>query len=236
MSKKNMSNKEINEFLKTPKGKAVLFFGAYFLFFMFIAILARTGGTSNINRKYEASSPLQFSLNSILNKNFKFNYEIVVDGVTTTYEGSSTKINSTFTVNNNIYYFNGSNFFTNTSGVWLNVSNPYNYYEFINNENIESLLEKATYISKTEYDSGKDVYTFNISSATISKLLDGNDLDIEEVPNEIVISVDDQNNVNEIKYTLDSYCRVKNSCIMGLKITLKYENFGKIEEISSPLE
>lgn len=237
MSKKNMTSKEFNEFIKTPKGKAVLFFGAYLLFFIFIAIFARTGGTSNVNRKFESGSPVKFSLNSVLNKNFNFDYEVVVDGFTTTYKGSSTKVNSSFIMSNGTtYYFNGSNYFTNTGGVWLNVSNPYIQYGFIDVENISSLLDKATYISKTEFDSGKDVYTFNISSATITKLLEDKDIDVEEIPNEILVSIDDDNNVNEIKYNLDSYCKIKNICTMGMNITLKYEHFGKVEEITSPLE
>lgn len=237
MNKKKMTNKEFKEFIKTPKGKACLFFGAYLLFFIFIGIFARTGGTSNVNKKYESGSPLQFSISSIVNRNYKFNYEVVVDGVTTTYEGSSTKTNSSFSKNGTeSYYFNGSNYFTNTSGVWLNVSNPYMYYDFINSDNIDSLIETATYISKTEYENGSEVYNFKISSATINKLIEGNDLDVEEVPNEIVISVDDDNVVNEIKYTLDSYCKVKGTCVSGLQITLKYEDFGEVEEIVSPLE
>lgn len=237
MSNKKMTNKEFKEFIKTPRGKATMFFGAYLLFFIFIGIFARTGGTSNVNKKYETGSPLKYSVSSIVSGNYKFNYEIIVDGVTTTYEGSSTKTNASFSKNGNeTYYFNGSNYFTNTSGVWLNVSNPYMYYNFINSDSIKSLIDKATYISKTEYENGSEVYNFKISSATINKLFEGTDLDIEEVPNEIMVGVDEENNVNEIKYTLDSYCKVKSSCTMGMRITLKYDSFGSVEEITSPLE
>ena len=101
---------------------------------------------------------------------------------------------------------------------------------------IKSLIEKATYISKTEYDSGKDVYNFKISSATISKLFEGVDIDAEEIPNEIIISVDEDNNITEVKYLLDSYCKVKEICVSNMNITLNYEEFGKVEEITSPLE
>ena len=52
-----MTSKEFKEFIKTPKGKATMFFGAYLLFFIFIGIFARVGGTSNVNRKYETGSP-----------------------------------------------------------------------------------------------------------------------------------------------------------------------------------
>lgn len=237
MDKKKMSSKEWQEFIKTPKGKAMLFFGAYVLFFIFIALFARVGGSSNVNKTYENGSPLQFSLAGIASKNYKFNYEIIVDEVVTTYNGSSTQQNASFLINNlNEYYFNGNNYFTNTNGVWLNVENPVVYYEFMDFEKIQLLISQATYISRTEYDSGGELYNLKISSATISKLLEGVDLDVDEVPNEIVISVDEENNVDEVKYTLDSYCKVKSICTMGMRITLKYEDFGNVEEIVSPLE
>lgn len=236
MEKKKMTNKEFKEFIKTPRGKATMFFGAYLLFFIFIAIFARTGGTSGVNKKYETGSPFKYNFNEIANKNYKFNYSFVVDGVTTIYEGNSTKTGSLFSVNDVSYYFNGSNYFTNTNGVWLNVSSPYSYYGFVDSDKMKELLDKATYISKTEFEDGRDVYTFNIASATINKLFENRDLDVEEVPNEIVISVDDDNNINEIKYTLDSYCKAKGICVMGMNVTLKYEEFGEIGEIASPLE
>ena len=48
MKKKNKEikkNQAIKEFLKTPRGKGIVFFGFYFFFFLFIAILSRTGGS-----------------------------------------------------------------------------------------------------------------------------------------------------------------------------------------------
>lgn len=236
MNKKESKN-EIKELMKTPRGRAILFFGAYLLFFLFIAIFARTGGTSNINKKYESGSPLAFSLSGIEKSNYKFKYEVNIDGVISKYEGSSTINNSLFKVNGMIeYYFNGNNYFTNNNGVWLNAENPIRNYDFINNKNISKFIEKASYISKTEYDSGKDVYTFNISSATINKILANKDLDISEVPNEIIISTDDENNVTEVKYNLNSYCKVKKLCTNSMNITLNYDDVGDISDIASPLE
>ena len=40
MKNKKFDYKEFQEFIKTPKGKAVLFFGIYAFFFLMIAILA----------------------------------------------------------------------------------------------------------------------------------------------------------------------------------------------------
>lgn len=233
---KKMTYKEFKEFIKTPKGKALAFFGVYLIFFIFIGLFARLGG-STLDRNYETGSSLEFSVASIINKNFKFNYKVVVDGVGNTYDGSSTQSASMFTVNNlDNYYYNGSGYFSNVGGIWINVNNPIVAGGLIESANIKTILENATYISKTEYDSGKKVYNYNISSASINKILENVDVDIEEIPNEIHVSVDSDKVVNEIKYNLDSYCKVKGLCVNTMEITLKYEGFGTVKEITSPLE
>lgn len=235
MNMKKFNYKEFQEFIKTPKGKAVLFFGVYLFFFLFIAVMARSGG-STLDRKYDSGSKYQFSIASIQNKNFNFSYEVVVDGNITTYNGSSAQSTASFTKNGvNTYYYNG-NYFTNNNGVWLNVENPFIEYNFIDTSKIQSILDKAMYISKTEFDTGGEVYNFKIASATLSKLFDNKDLDVEEVPNEIEVSVNEENIVDGFTYKLDSYCKAKNSCLSGMKITLKYTDFGKVEKITSPLE
>lgn len=236
MKGKKFDYKEFKEFVKTPKGKAVLFFGIYAFFFLFIAVVARTGG-STLNKKYESGSKYQFSIASIINKNFNFDYEVIVDGVTTSYSGSSDQSTLSFLVNNtNSYYYNGSNYFTNNNGVWLNVENPFIGYNFMDTKNIQDILDASMYISKTEFDSGREVYNFNVSSASLNKLFENKDLDIEEVANEVTYSVNEEGIVDEVSYTLDSYCKAKNTCLNSMKITLKYKDFGKVAKITSPLE
>ena len=226
--------------MSTPRGRGILFFGAYIVFFIAIAILARTGGTSNGvsgGKVYETGSPLQFSLAGIESNNFKFTYHLEIDGVGSTITGvrTGTKEKATCTALNE-YYMENNTYFVNNNGVWIKTSSPYAYKEFYDVEIIGSLIENASYVSKTEYESGNDVYTFKISSASISKILTDTDLDIEEIPNEILVGVDEGNYVNEVKFTLDSYCKVKGICMNSMRIVLNYDNFGEVEEIASPLE
>lgn len=241
MSNKKEKKEEFNlkDLMSTPRGRAILFFGAYLVFFIAIAIFARSGGSSNglsNNKKYETGSPLQFSLAGIESNNYKFNYSIEVDGGVSIMTGvkDGARESSTCTLLNQYYMENG-NYFVNANGVWIKTSSPYADKPFHNIENISNLIEAASYVSKTEYESGNDVYNFKISSATISKILTNGDLDIEEIPNEIVIGVNEDNYVDEIKFVLDSYCRAVGSCTNSMKVTLKYEMFGEIEEIASPL-
>lgn len=226
----------IKQLMKTARGRALLFFGAYLLFFIGIAIIARTGGSSN-GTVYNTGESLKFSFSNIENKNYKFTYEIILDDVSYLYAGERTLNNERFVYNNLMEYYSAQNvYFVNNSGIWVNISNPYEFKEFMDIDNISSFVENATYISKTEYDSGRDVYSFKISSATMSKILENKDIDVEEIPNEILIGTETDNYVNEIKLKLDSYCKIKGYCINNMSVSLKYEDFGNINEIISPLE
>lgn len=228
--------KQIKELTKTPRGKAIVFFAAYLMFFVFLGIVVRVSSSSASNEPSETND-LQFNLNSILNSNYKFNYQITIDGSSDIYNGSSTENNSLFIKNNAYtYYYNGNNYFSNINGVWISVANPYSYYGFINASNISNFIKNATYVSKTEYDSGKNVYNYVISSATLSNIIDGILVDIEEIPNELIVVTDSDGNVNEIKYMLNSYCKVKGICFNEMNVVLKYEDFGNVTGINNPLE
>ncbi len=229
----------LKELLSTPRGKAVAFFGFYFIFFLIIAIAARTGErvASDGENHYETGIENRFSFASIESNNYKFNYKIDIDGVSSSYVGIKTGKKEKVTCPNLVeFYGENGNYFTNTGGVWIKTDRPYQYEEFMDIENIKELVSKATYISNTSYESGKDVYNYNISSATICAILENKDIDIEEEPNEIIISVDENNYVESVKFVLNSYCKVKNHCVNSMSITLNYELYGEIEEIKSPLQ
>lgn len=239
MNKKKNEENNLKELMSTPRGKAIVFFGAYLIFFLIIAVLARTGGdgSNGANRVYETGGEKQFSLANIENNNYKFNYKIVIDDNYLTYTGVKYNVKEKVTCNSlTEFYGENGNYFTNTSGIWLKTENPYKYSEFYDVENISKLIENSFYVSRTSYESGRTTYNFNLSSATISKLFENIDIDIEEIPNEIVVGTDESNYVNDVKFTLDSYCKAKGICVNNMSITLSYELFGEIEEITSPLE
>lgn len=239
-TEENSEKVDLKELLKTPRGKAMVFFGAYFVFFLIIAVVARTGGTAagdGRNRKYQTGVENKFSFASIESNNYRFNYTVEIDGVNSAYAGVRTGKKEKITCPSLVeFYGEDGNYFTNTGGVWIKAENPFKFTEFSEVTNIKKLVEKATYMSNTSYESGKDVYNYNISSATISKLLDNQDIDIEEVPNEIIVSADKDNYVESVKYVLNSYCKVKGYCVNSMSITLNYELYGEIEEITSPLK
>lgn len=236
--KNNNKDNDLKELMSTPRGKAIVFFGAYLIFFMIIAISARSGNGngSNVNRVYETGDEKSFSMANIESNNYKYNYKIMIDDNYFTYNGIRYNEKEKFSCTNLIeFYKEDSNYFSNTNGVWIKSENPFIYSQFLDIKNINNLIENATYISTTSFENGDIDYNFKISSATISKLFDNIDLDVSEEPNEIIIRTDETNYTKEIEFKLNSYCLHKSICTNKMSIKLSYSMAGEIEDITSPL-
>lgn len=231
----------IKDLLKTPRGRGILFFVAYFLFFLAVILLVRFGNRGSvIGSDLDYGKKYNFSLSNITDENYDFSYEVTIDNITTAYQGSRYDDVELFKVNDGVniseYYRDLDNYFINNGQLWLKSENPYRYYQFIDINNISNIIDSATYISNTSYESGKSVYNFQISTATITKLFENLDIDIDEVPNELMVITDEDGYVNEFQFKLDSYCSFKQICSDGMRIVLKYDNYGKVKEITSPLD
>ena len=61
-------------------------------------------------------------------------------------------------------------------------------------------------------------------------------MDIADDPNEIVVQVDENDLVKKFEFKLNNYCKAINACISELNITLEYDEYGEIKEITSPLD
>ena len=227
----------IKELRKTEKGKAILFFGFYFFFFLFIAIVAR------INPRY--SNPVDVNNNKFNNNlsfslieqaNYNFNYSVNVDGVIYNYIGNKNNSDELFTVNSVNYYKNGDNYYTNASGIWLKTENPYVFEDFLKIDRINDIFGDATFVSKAKYETGEVTYSYKILSASIVNKLEGINIDIEEVPNEIIFSTNSSGDVNKIQIVLNSYGKYKKVCNNTFTITLNYSVFGKVSEIVNPID
>ena len=244
MKKKNNGNSIINfikELTKTPRGRGILFFVAYFFFFLGVILLVRFSERGEvIGTGYDKSNSYQFSISNIASNNYNFNYEVLIDNNTISYQGKRYEDKELFSLNSGgvstQYYSNDDNYLINNNGLWIKSDNPYKYSEFFDINNISNIIDKATYISKTNYESGKETYNFQVATSTLNEVFGESIVDIEEIPNEIVLSTDENKYTNEIIFRLDSYCKYKNICQSSMKITLSYSDYGDIEEIDSPVE
>lgn len=233
--------KKIKEFIKTPRGRGILFFAAYFLFFVAVILVVRLSTPGEvIGTGFESGNPYRFSIANIMNDNYQFDYTVTVDDNTINYQGKRDNdvelFNYQDALTNSNYYRSGNNYLIQNGGLWLKSENPYKYLEFMDIDKISELLKSATYISKTEYESGKEIYNFGLSTVTIMKVLENIDIDISEIPNEIVLITDEDGYTNEIQFKLDSYCSYKKICNKKMEIVLKYDQYGKIEKIASPIQ
>ena len=68
--------KGILDLRKTPRGRAILFFGAYFFFFLLLIIMMRfSNRTSNYNYG-DNKNKNEVSFDSITNNNYAFTYNV----------------------------------------------------------------------------------------------------------------------------------------------------------------
>jgi len=231
----------IDKLKSTPRGQALLFFGGYFFFFLFIIVAVRLmGGGSTVGKEYDEAKGYSFSVVNITDANYSFEHSVLLDGNNNGYKGTKKNSEERFVLSNNLgtydYYRKGIDFFNNKSGLWIKSDNPYLFYNFFDIDKVMALIDKAKLDYKTDYESGKKIYNFVITSTTIHNYFEGIDLDIANDLNEIIVHVDEHGLVEKFEFKLDSYCKAINMCFNELKITLQYDEYGEIKEITSPLD
>lgn len=228
--------KNIKELSKTTKGKAILFFGFYFVFFIIIMIIARFGSRNYTKPSdYEKGKSGTFYMNDFVDKNYGFTYQVSLDNVKYTYTGTRNSNNTLFDYNGNNYFSSDDKYFINNS-IWSKCDNPIMFYNFINPSKLTSILENSWNEANTSYEDGRHEYSLLISTNTLNKLLDSKNTDYDEIPNKIVVSTDSDKLANKITYNLDSYCKLNNLCDNSLSLEISYYRFGKIEGIDNPIE
>lgn len=230
----------IKELSKNERGKAILFFCGYFIFFFFLIILVRIAKPGNplglSSDKYELGTKYNYITSGIRNNNYHFKYTITLDNNIYLYEGDKKDKKESFIFTNNgistNYFRNDDIFYTNKETKEV-VENPYILEYFLDFTNISNIIDKATYISKTDYDSGKDSYDAEISTTTLIKLIERKDIDIDDLPNKINLTTDEKKYLNTITFDLSSYTKYTNLSNSLGTIKLEYTNFDKIESIDN---
>lgn len=227
----------IKELKKTPKGRAILFFGFYFIFFLTLAILVRMSPRSNnyvddnSNKKNDG-----LSVEKVETANYKFNYIVKIDNETYEYVGERIEDKELFTFNGGEYYKDNDEYYKKGLSSWVKVDSPYKYREFLDFKRINEIFAEATSVSKTEFDSGEISYLFKIASASISKSIDGTDIDIDDIPNELNFVSNNEGELYKIELDLSSYGKYKNICKEKFNIVLNYSDFGEVSEIVNPID
>ncbi len=235
MKKKNQKDfniQEIKKFLQDPRGQGIAFFGFYFIFFLFIFCLFQfSDGQVVQSSDYERGNSKSYLVDSIKMNNYTFSYDVMVDQIHHIYSGKRYQNTMRFDYNNLEYYYDGTKYYRKDNMNWVECDNPFVYSEFLDIKNISLLLDASSYESHTTYESGKNSFNYLLSSNTIFFLLQGIDADYFEEPNSLVIGTDEDNQLNQIKFSLNQYGVLNHICNSIFKISIDYDKFGEVEEI-----
>ena len=228
--------KNLKEVKKNPRGEAFLFFGFYFVFFLVLILFLRGGhkNKNNINNyDYDEPINLLFDGSKLEKNNYSFNYKVILDGVNHEYIGKKNN-DEMFLYLNNQYYHHDNDFYIKKDN-WEKVVNPYMFSDFFNIEKLFILINNGYLESETNYNSGKINYNMLISTNTINQILYNIDSDYSEIPNSVVVSKNEKSIINQIHFSLDSFCKLDKMCNKSLEIIISYDNIGEIEEINNPI-
>lgn len=237
---KRIKWKKVYKYVRDPKNKPVLFFGFYLLFFIFIAVLVRLSPVKDTrpNKDTDARGNHYYNLGKLDDTNYHFKYEYNIDSVLTSFEGERNGLRELFVrkYNNSLDNFYGYRklYMQQLNGVWQKSDSPYLYDELFDVDVIREILENATFMSKTEYQNKSHSYTYQISTTTLEKILYNNIVDLDDIPNDVVVTMDNNYYVEEIEYKLDSFANFKNPTNKSLSLKLSYSDFGNIKEIEEP--
>ncbi len=230
MKKEEKEKSEKKEkFVVTPK----MFFIFYFFFFIFAILFIRYYPRSVMDGSlYERGTP--YSIDTGIDNNYSYYSTISIDDNEYIYSGKRNGDYELITYDNKKYFRNDDNYFVYDS-VWVKSNNPNKFSYFVDGDNFYGIIENATYESKTEYESGKVVYNFLITTDTLNKIINDTDTDYDDVTNRIQISVDENDVLNKVIYYLDSYCINNKLCNKGLKIEVSYDDINEVDKIDNPI-
>lgn len=232
--KSNESRDKVMAFLKTPRGKAVLFFGIYFIFFIGLAIFSRVAGTGNSITPQLSVSPYTYSLEQIANHNYHYQYQYLIDGSTITFEGDRNNNKSLFSDGVISYYQKDDLFMKSQDGLWIKCDNPYIFPLLLDDSVLNTIISSATYVSKTELATGEEEINLQITTTTLVKILDGLDVDLDDPVNTIQLKKDSSGEVVEVRYDFTSYALYHGRCSSSFQLILSYSNFGNVKVIQDP--
>lgn len=234
MEEKKNNLKQFKEIIKTSKGKALIFFGVYLVFFLILAVLSRISGTGNTIGSSIKLDPYSYNLTAIKNDNYSFLYQYNIDGINYNFSGKKNNKKSLFSDGVSSYYQNDLLFMKKEQGIWIKCENPYYLYSFLDVFTLEKILNSATYVSKTQLATGDEEILFQITTNTLVKILENIDVDLDLPVNTILLKKDKTGIVKEIEYKLTSYASYKNLAKFQFDLSITYSDFDSIEEIGDP--
>ena len=236
--KKNQVWETIKKLWQTPRGRGILFFAIYFIFFALLIMGMRSSATmkqNNSNNTTENKTNFTYHLDGIENANYYFTVTENRDSSVISYNGSRNGdrmeiLSST----NQEYFLYGDLALEKVNETFVASINPFLYPTLLHYDTIEKILSDAHLTATTEYEEGGTLYQYNITTTTLAQILDDEVIDLDDLPNTINVTANEENQVIKIEYILNSYDTYKLGMISNLTITMEYRDFGTVGELVIP--
>ena len=239
---KEETKKVVKNLLKSERGRAILFFLFYFVFFLVIILMARTNLSNNkkSNTKNESTTSIKadYDLKKLEEGNYRFTREETRNGIKTIFTGEANGGRSSFLMTNDTgikNFFSYNDIYLEKENNAYKVSvNPYLYPRLNDYSTIKKILDTAHLKSKTTYENGNTIYQYEISSTSLLSIIDNKEVDLDDLVNLISLTTDENKNIVEIIYQLDSYHSYSYNVVESLTIRVDYSDYGKVKELEIP--
>lgn len=239
---KEDTKKVIKNLLKSERGRAILFFLFYFVFFLILILMLRTNLNNNkkdtVNGNSTTNIKVDYDLKKLEEGNYHFTREETRNGVKTIFTGEANSGRSSFLMTND----NGIKNFFSYNDIYLEKENnsykvsvnPYLYPRLNDYSTIKKILDTSHLKAKTTYENGNTIYQYEISSTSLLSIIDNRKVDLDDQVNLINLTIDENKNVIEIIYQLDSYHSYSYNVVETLTIKINYSDYGKVKELEIP--
>lgn len=239
---KEDTKKIVNNLLNSERGRAILFFLFYFVFFLVIILMLRTNLSNNKKNNFKGNTTTSikadYDLKKIEEGNYRFTREETRNGIKTIFTGEANSGRSSFLMTDDIgikNFFSYNDIYLVKENNSYKVSiNPYLYPRFNDYSTIKKILDTAHLKAKTTYENGNTVYQYEISSTSLLSIIDNKEVDLDDQVNLINLTMDENKNVVEIIYQLDSYHSYNYNVVETLTIKVDYSDYGKVKELEIP--
>ena len=168
-----------------------------------------------------------FSIAMFENPNYHFSYRVSMGSLSYDYVGDRLFEQEKFSYFGKDYFYDGVMYYVDNT----EVDNPYVLEDFKDPRIVLSLLREAYFEAKTVYESGKVSYRYLLDSNTIYGVIENIVTDYEGESNVVMVSVDEDGNIDKIVFQLDDYCGKSTTCEGTLKIEETYEKWGEIQSL-----
>ena len=190
-----------------------------FIFFVFQINSKKNIKKSNDKKVIEKLEKNKNDFKEFLNKNFKFEYILEIDGVKTTYIGENNKNRTHFIYKSSKeeseYYSIEDIFLKHNNKNYILSTNPTLYFNFFDIEKIKAIILKLNNNSI----SNKDLYYIEKS-----EFLGDNRLNKVDI-------IKENNIVKQIKIDLSNFAKIYQSNVKVI-LTLNYSDYNKVNEIN----